>query len=635
MVGLPRMLLTSPLPAGLLCLALLAGCEEGQWYVDGRATGLQLGTVDRPLRTIGAAVERAAPGDVIHVAPGLYRENVKLRRGVSLVSSRTGAAILHGGAQRQGGWPTVVMADGARLSGFTITGGYVGVLCEEGAPVIERNIVRGNHGGTGLSLLDGCAALVLNNTVLGQLVDPLVGKSYGIYVERAQPTLRNNIVTGNDVGLLVYRAGPIETHNLFWNNRQNMGEGLTLGEGSLQADPLFQDISVDDYRLARQSPARDAGDPRWEFNDADGSRSDIGAFDGDGGYQVGLPAQQYFVESVLGAVDTTEGLRLNGTSRLQRDLLFWFDSSSRNTQGAHDAWVAISRALPVLTAGRYRARLHNSETPPVPRCLVVTVRFDQAPRGVPYRLASRSGCLDGNGESVRGGAEITGGELDLGSWRQGLADEPEWVATLEHELGHVLGLWHAYRGDVIMGQPASLAPGFKAVEREAFDLLYRHPTGMRLGRLLDLGELTADVLHPFPRIDEVLRWNASSRHWEGATSQGGESTDAWARAGDYLLLVGSRLTLRWLTDSATTFRPSDHAPPKMSLEGRTMPVDLDRQRCEDAPADRPCARGEPTNPFQGRPARYLKWQVPEGARSGWLVLHARGQASNPIWLEIR
>ncbi len=629
---------TAFLLTGLVCLALLVGCEQDQWHVDGRASGLLLGTSERPFRTIGAAMARACAGDVIYVEPGLYRENLRLKPGVALVSLRTGAAILHGGAEREGGLPAVTMADGARLSGFTVTGGFNGVLCEGGAPVIERNIVRGNHGDAGLSLLAGCAAHVLNNTVLGNLGSMPHGVSRGIYVEDSAPTLRNNIVTGNDVGIQVYRARPVERHNLYWNNRQHLGGGLLMGEGSLVANPVFRDEASDDWRLNANSPARHAGDPRWEFNDRDGSRSDMGAFDGDGGYRVGLPAQAYFVESLLGAVDTREGPRLNGTSRLQRDLLFWFDSSGRNTQGAHDAWLAISRAVPVLTAGRYRARLHNSETPPVLGCLVVKVRFDRPPRGMPYRLDARGGCLDTNGVSVRAGAEITGGELDLGSWQQGLAYEPAWVATLEHELGHVLGLLHAYRGDLIMGQPSSLVPGFKAVEREAFDLLYRHPTGMHLGGLLDLGELTADVLHPFPRIDQVLRWDTSSGRWMGASSQGTESgtgADAWARPGDYLLLEGSRLTLRWMTEVATTLRPPDHAPPQVSLSGRFMTVDLERQRCEDAPADRPCARGEPSNSFQGRPSRYLKWRVPEGARSGWLVVHARGQASNPVWLEIR
>jgi hypothetical protein len=635
---LPRSLRVALVPAGLLCLALLAGCEDSEWYVDGRTTGLQLGTVERPFRTIGEAIGRAGPGDVIHVAPGLYRENLRVGPGVALVSSRTGAAILHGRAEPGGGWPTVVVDNGARLSGFTVTGGYIGVLCEAGAPVIERNIIRGNHGGTGLSLLEGCDAHVLNNTILGQLGDPLRDTSRGIYVERARPTLRNNIVTGNDVGLLAYQARPVEIHNLFWNNRQNLGEGLAPGEGTLQVDPMFRDATVDDLRLARRSPARDAGDPRWEFNDADGSRSDIGAFDGDGGYQVGLPAQQYFVESVLGAIDREDGLQLDGASRLQQDLLFWFDGSGRNTVGAFDVWTAISRAVPVLTAGRYRARLHNASTPPFLRCRVVTVSFGSFPRGEAYYQDAAGGCRNPDNASRRAGAPIVGGELHVGSWQQGIADHPEAVATLEHELGHVLGLRHVFRGDTIMGQPHALEPGFKETERAAFELLYRHPPGTTFERLLQTGELTADVLYPFPRVDGIERWSAETGRWQGGTWQGSalpRSQDAWARRGDYLMLAGSRLTLRWLTERRITVLPADHAPPQVLFGGRLFTVDLDGQNCGEASPASACEPDEPTNDREGRPARFLKWQVPDDARSGWLVLKARGMASNPVWLEIR
>lgn len=638
MTALRRVPRAGLVPVGLLCLALLVGCEEGQWHVDGRGSGPPLGTVEQPFRTIGEAVRRAGPGDVIHVAPGLYRENIRLSPGVALVSSRTGAAILHGGASRDGGQPTVVMADGARLSGFTVTGGYIGVLCETGAPVIERNVVRGNHGGSGLSLLDGCDAQVLNNTVLGQLGDPVRNTSRGIYVERARPTLRNNIVMDNDIGLQAYQARPIEVHNLFWNNRRNLGEGLTPGEGTLQLDPLLRDVTVDDLRLSGRSPARDAGDPRWEFNDADGSRSDIGAFDGDGGYPVGLPAQQYFLESVLGAIDREDGLQLDGTSRLQQDLLFWFDASGRNTTGALDAWTVISRAVPVLTAGRYRARLHNSATPPFLRCRVVTVSFGGAPRGEAYYQDARGGCQNPDNELGRSGAPIAGGELQLGSWQQGLADDPEAVATLEHELGHVLGLRHVFRGDTIMGQPHALEPGFKAIEREAFGLLYRHPPGTGFEHLLQTGDLSADVLHPFPRVDGIERWDVETGRWQGGTWQGHQlprSRDAWAARGDYLLLTGSRMTLRWLTEGRTNQRPADHAPPRVLFGGRVYTIDLEGQQCGTSASGSACAPGEPTNDRVGRPARALKWRVPGDAQSGWLVVKARGMASNPVWLDIR
>ena len=53
------------------------------------------------------------------------------------------------------------------------------------------------------------------------------------------------------------------------------------------ADPLFKNITIDDYRLQRlgegdpnDSPAIDAGDPASAYNDTDASRNDMGAYGG-------------------------------------------------------------------------------------------------------------------------------------------------------------------------------------------------------------------------------------------------------------------------------------------------------------------------------------------------------------------
>ncbi len=39
-----------------------------------------LGTYDKPLKTISKAIEKAKPGDIIHVYPGIYREEVKITK---------------------------------------------------------------------------------------------------------------------------------------------------------------------------------------------------------------------------------------------------------------------------------------------------------------------------------------------------------------------------------------------------------------------------------------------------------------------------------------------------------------------------------------------------------------------------
>ncbi|HLA40632.1 MAG TPA: DUF1565 domain-containing protein, partial [Candidatus Glassbacteria bacterium] len=50
------------------------------WYVSPLGDDAAAGTVENPLHTISAAAERVKPGDVVRVAPGTYREQVKLSR---------------------------------------------------------------------------------------------------------------------------------------------------------------------------------------------------------------------------------------------------------------------------------------------------------------------------------------------------------------------------------------------------------------------------------------------------------------------------------------------------------------------------------------------------------------------------
>ncbi|MCA9053161.1 MAG: right-handed parallel beta-helix repeat-containing protein [Planctomycetaceae bacterium] len=79
---------------------------------------------------VQSALDAAEPGDVVSVAAGLYRERLRLRPGVTLTSDgddapgeaalqRAERTIIDGGGS--GDAPGVVMAEGSRLDGLTIT----------------------------------------------------------------------------------------------------------------------------------------------------------------------------------------------------------------------------------------------------------------------------------------------------------------------------------------------------------------------------------------------------------------------------------------------------------------------------------------------------------------------------------
>jgi len=100
--------------------------------------------------------------------------------------------------------------------------------------------------------------------------------------------LANNSITGCDGGVLLYRNLPLAVHySNLWNNDRdfavNWSDDGTFDTtyGLIHADPMFADPDSGDFRLQAFSPLIDAGDPN--ILDVDGSRSDIGAYGGQGG----------------------------------------------------------------------------------------------------------------------------------------------------------------------------------------------------------------------------------------------------------------------------------------------------------------------------------------------------------------
>lgn len=138
-----------------------------------------------------------------------------------------------------------------------------------------------------------------NDTAVGGSYAGVVAQAFG--ASSVQLDLFNNVLVGAaEVGIdafesngttLVVDAG----HNLLFGNPVDY-QGLTPSPTDVLADPLFVDVTADDYRLAASSPAIDAGTntptggalPPLDFDgqsrivDGDGNTTavvDIGAFE--------------------------------------------------------------------------------------------------------------------------------------------------------------------------------------------------------------------------------------------------------------------------------------------------------------------------------------------------------------------
>ena len=186
--------------------------------------------------TVQAAIDSAADGDTVLVAPGRYVENIRLRGKNIVVGSEylvtrdpsvIARTILDGSHPRHPDTASVVLVvddedSTAVIEGFTITGGRGtvwldihnrnhfreggGILCEHAAVRIRHNIIEDNEaiavdsavvsaGGGGIRCGDG-EPLIEQNVVRRNR--GLYGG--GIVLKFAAATVRNNLVVGNSGG---------------------------------------------------------------------------------------------------------------------------------------------------------------------------------------------------------------------------------------------------------------------------------------------------------------------------------------------------------------------------------------------------------------------------------------------------
>jgi serine/threonine protein phosphatase PrpC len=230
-----RMLASRPalFLAGLLVAAAAAWLSRGWWTpppVEIRPRVLSVGS-GAPFGSIAAALVQARPGDTVEVAGGEYREQVRLKDGVTVRSRVPLEAILRAAPMSAG--PAVVAEGvrGARLEGFSI-------LAEAQMPL--------------------SAGIVLTDSDVAVEDNQVAGTGVGIEVRgSASPAIGGNAIrdcTGEGV-LIVGPSAPWIWHNSI---QRNKGAGLAAREGARPAlaGNVFEkngielppEISMDDVR---------------------------------------------------------------------------------------------------------------------------------------------------------------------------------------------------------------------------------------------------------------------------------------------------------------------------------------------------------------------------------------------------
>jgi PPM family protein phosphatase len=230
----PRKIQLAPilsLAIGFLIAALLVAVLKPHWRDNGTATVFGLGAVREPKvwrihADIGTALEQAAAGDSILVAPGTYPEQLRLKDGVSLISERPREAVL----QTSGIAVTADDLRSGRIEGFRI-------ISDEGQPLSVGVQVSDSE----ISVID---------------MDISGAQTAGIEIAgAASGTFRGNNVSGNPGTGVIIRdsAKPRFVHNMITNN----------GRGTGPARPGIEIAGAAQPFLSGNVIANNAAEPIW------------------------------------------------------------------------------------------------------------------------------------------------------------------------------------------------------------------------------------------------------------------------------------------------------------------------------------------------------------------------------------
>jgi hypothetical protein len=260
-----------------------------------RANSLADGSYDLPFTSIQAAVNAAAPEDVIQVAPGVYNETVDLTaRNVKLIGqrgSREETIIEPPAGAAQGILLGTANTGATVISGLTVRNNSAGpgVRCNGGSPVLHNLYLTANKSGvdavsaspvllglvcessTGTATTDAALRITGSGQVRAAhctIADNVPGNTTAGQVQvagaAASLTMLNSIVasTADRPGGQVTATGGA-TATIRWSSIRGGDPGTGNLPASETADPLFDGRPVvgGQRRLQRLSPAVDRANP--------------------------------------------------------------------------------------------------------------------------------------------------------------------------------------------------------------------------------------------------------------------------------------------------------------------------------------------------------------------------------------
>ncbi|MCK9580183.1 MAG: protein kinase [Methanoregula sp.] len=179
--------------------------------------------------SIQDAIDWSISGETIVVQSGIYLENVRLTKKITLIGVDTGAGVPVISPSNKDP-AIVVLADGCTVEGFSIQGSALssGVRITSGNNTIEKNSIRRN--GVGIILVSSA-----KNTIRGNEITE--SDDTGLVLERSTGNLvENNIIAKNTLGITLDEYSLSNT--IVQNNFQNTQNVLSRSATSIWSSPL-------------------------------------------------------------------------------------------------------------------------------------------------------------------------------------------------------------------------------------------------------------------------------------------------------------------------------------------------------------------------------------------------------------
>lgn len=204
--------------------------KVGHWYVDALAAAPGSGTPTEPFPTIQAAIDAAAAGDTVHVAPGTYPEHLVVDDDLTLVGTcgRDATTLVRDFSMSV---PLITSTDAAlHLVGFTLRNGYAsqggGLFVDGGDVLIENCRFLFCRAGLGMSSGAGGAIFV----AAGNL-------------EVRWTAFEQNTAAGEGQGGAIY-GSPLVHGCEFFRNRAE-GSTFQRGAGAIHGNPRIENSVFD------------------------------------------------------------------------------------------------------------------------------------------------------------------------------------------------------------------------------------------------------------------------------------------------------------------------------------------------------------------------------------------------------